>query len=698
MKIKELIVNAKEPTVYCESFVYEPSNVEEEKLGHLCMVGRIKNVSETSFYLLNLLASRIKREYYHGSHKSLSVAFEQALKQGNQLLKEIETRIDWLGNLDFLIVAGFKRKIYFTSLGRMRAFILRKKKVIDILGDLIPEKDVLFPFATILHGNLSKEDILIFSTSNIFSKEKLMKFGEKLLLIEGKKVSKLIEDEESGVALITEPTKNAESIERISHKREQEELPQKLSRFNLSKIPGKNISLSLQEKKEKISEKLKSIKENNIRQSLFNLSHSAKGSLQKIPKSAKQTWNSFLSAKKDKTSSSTLSGKKKDIPSISIENIPAPQKSNQRKFSFSLKRNPIVIIICITVLILASIGIVQNQTDTNKTSFKETMKTAQDKKTEGENALIYGDKEKALSYFDETLVLLENIENSGEKEEEMEKMKKEIEDKISEISGRKILSAISPIFELKEGVEVFEPTGILSIENNIYIFSNVSPLVYKWATLQKEGFYIDQGEKVITATVMENNPLFILDSMKAVIDEEDKLSFELPTEDTTITEASNFKNYFYLFDSENGEIIKYKLSDKEISSPKLWFKEREIGKGAISMAIDGNIYLTFPQGKVKKFSKGVFEEEITLQKTKDELAINIEELTKIFTSENNKYLYLLSSPKKRVIVSKKDGQVIREYQIPQCETPKDIWADSNDKKIHLLCGRQIFEITTEIEE
>ena len=111
MRIKELIFDVKEPTVYCESFVYEPSNVEEERLGHLFMIGRIRNVSETSFYLINLLASRIKREYYSNYHRSMEVATESALKEGNKLLKENEERINWLGNLDFLVAAVSQKRI-----------------------------------------------------------------------------------------------------------------------------------------------------------------------------------------------------------------------------------------------------------------------------------------------------------------------------------------------------------------------------------------------------------------------------------------------------------------------------------------------------------------------------------------------------------------------------------------------------------
>ena len=112
MRIKELLFDVKELTVYCESFVYEPSNVEEEKLGHLFMLGRIRNSDESSFYLINLLASRIKREYYNSLRRSANEAFELALKEANKVLKDNEDRINWLGNLDFFVASVVQNRIY----------------------------------------------------------------------------------------------------------------------------------------------------------------------------------------------------------------------------------------------------------------------------------------------------------------------------------------------------------------------------------------------------------------------------------------------------------------------------------------------------------------------------------------------------------------------------------------------------------
>ena len=673
MRIKELIFDVKEPTVYCESFVYEPSNIEEEKLGHLFMIGRIRNVSESSFYLINLLASRIKREYYSTYHRSMAMAIEAALKEGNKILKENEERINWLGNLDFLVAVASQKRIYFTLLGKMRAFILRGEEVIDIVKNLILEKDVLFPFSTILQGAIKKDDILIFSTSNIFSKEKLLKFGKNLFPIEEPKISKIIESEESGTALMVETGKEAGAIERISKEKER--------RIFLKALPKivfppkeKLIPPSIKEKTGEILRKARD-KSNQI-----------------FVSSRRKIKNLFL---KISSSFKAREHKKEEeisFPRITLEKAPLPEKP---RFDFlSLKRKKEkkrIIMSSILFLFLLSIGFGFYQYKRNKEGalLEEVIKAVENKKREGENALIYDDKEKAISYLTQALEVLNSIENPGSKKEEVDNLKKAIEEDISKTVGREILSEIQPIFEIKEGLEKFSPEGILFSEDNFYLFSPNSSLVYQWDISKKEGFFVEQREKVLGGTVLDKKPFFVLAPTSVVISEKEKiLPLNLPYEEISVTELDSFLNYFYVFDRDKGEIIKYKISQDKISSPALWFKERGAGKEAISIAIDGSIYLAFPNGTIKKFSVGTLKEEITPSETYP----TVKDITKIFTSKDNKYLYLIEPVEKRVIVLDKKGKIVSEYQSSQFEELKDIWVTPGDKSIYFLSGRKVFEI------
>ncbi|PIU42833.1 MAG: hypothetical protein COS98_00765 [Parcubacteria group bacterium CG07_land_8_20_14_0_80_35_11] len=671
MRIKELIFDVKEPTVYCESFVYEPSNVEEERLGHLFMIGRIRNVSETSFYLINLLASRIKREYYSNYHRSMEVATESALKEGNKLLKENEERINWLGNLDFLVAAVSQKRIYFTLLGKMRAFIVRGEEFIDIVKNLILEKDVLFPFSTILQGAIKKDDVLIFSTSNIFSKEKLLKFGKDLFPIEEKKISKIIESEDSGTALIVETGKEAGVIERISREKEKKGFLETLPKFSFSKREKFFPSF-----KGKIKEGLN--KPYTKLNQIYNLAR------KKI---------SAFSSKISSLSKPTQPKKEEfPFPRITVEKASLPGKPKFDFIALKKEREKRKILFggaLLLILILIGFGFYQHKKNIENAVLGEIIKTIEQKTREGENSLIYGDKEKAISYFVESLELLNSIENPGPLKGEIDNLRKDIEDNINKILERKVLSGIQPLFEIKEGLEKFSPQGILFAKDNIYLFSPDSLLVYQWNISEKKGFFTEQREKVLGGTVLNKKPFFLIAPTSVVITEKEKiLPIDFPYEEISVWELDNFLNYFYIFDKDKGEIIKYSVSQDKISSPNLWLEERGAAKGAVSIAIDGSVYLASPSGEIKKFSAGTLKEKISPPETYPK----IKGVTKIFTSKDNQYLYLIEPAEKRVIILDKKGKIIAEYQSKEFKDLKDIWVTSGDKTIYLLSENKVFKI------
>ncbi|MGB4253854.1 MAG: hypothetical protein WBJ22_01930, partial [Minisyncoccales bacterium] len=75
------------------------------------------------------------------------------------------------------------------------------------------------------------------------------------------------------------------------------------------------------------------------------------------------------------------------------------------------------------------------------------------------------------------------------------------------------------------------PQGIIMVENNIYIFSNVSNLVYKWDTkTKKEIFFPVNADGVIGAPVVNNVPIFLSNVKKIALENEKTLDLSFPYE------------------------------------------------------------------------------------------------------------------------------------------------------------------------
>jgi len=246
MEIKEFVLSSKPPKYFLQSFVYQPLNVEEEKLGWLLMIGKIKASSLEYLSFLNLLASRIKREYFSNTSFSSQKAFEFALKKGREVLKEYQEKLNISSEFDFLVLSLLPKKVHFSQIGKVNVLILRENKKVEIF-DLSKEEgfenEVLFPLLVLKTSEIQKNDLLILSTSNIFSKEK---FLGKNFPLKDADLEELAKGDEEGIALTIKLTQGAP---KFSH---QEKIL----------TPKKEIGLKLKAKSEKL---LKFFKENPLR-------------------------------------------------------------------------------------------------------------------------------------------------------------------------------------------------------------------------------------------------------------------------------------------------------------------------------------------------------------------------------------------------------------------------------------------------
>lgn len=204
MEIKEFLLSSRRPEFFLQSFVYQPLNVEEEKLGWLLMVGRIRAESLASLSFLNLLASRIKREYFSNTSFSPQKAFEFALKKGREIFKEYQEKINLASDFDFIALSLLPKKVHFSQIGKISVLILRANKKFEIFdlsqqGEF--EKEILFPLMVVKTFEIQENDLIFLGTSNIFSKEKFLKEVKEFPL-DDKKLSKLAQSDEEGIALV----------------------------------------------------------------------------------------------------------------------------------------------------------------------------------------------------------------------------------------------------------------------------------------------------------------------------------------------------------------------------------------------------------------------------------------------------------------------------------------------------------------
>lgn len=216
-KIKEILIKGKEQDaakkkIFCETFSYQPENVEEIGLGNLYIAGRIESDSSEPSHLLNLLSAIIKREYYAQPKRKPINSLREGLKRANAALADlIKTGdSDWLNKISFICIALAGNNLYFTKIGEAKILLLRDAAMTDLSKKLIPDYEktsLQKAFQSVASGKICLNDQIILTTADIFrhiSQKGLKQILERKDIVQLEKTLREAEDISSQGIIIIE--------------------------------------------------------------------------------------------------------------------------------------------------------------------------------------------------------------------------------------------------------------------------------------------------------------------------------------------------------------------------------------------------------------------------------------------------------------------------------------------------------------
>lgn len=175
MQIFELHFNPKlkEEQIF-DSFVYEPENIYERKLGSLYLIGELQNTLPQNLKFLDNLAGVIKKKYYSFLLKPAEKAFSETLKKVNGYLGEEvkKDNVNWLGNLNFAVISLKDLNLNLTKTGNLKILLIRAGQIIDIGKNLDLQEIEPYPlkiFISVVTGKLAQDDIILVLTKEVFN-------------------------------------------------------------------------------------------------------------------------------------------------------------------------------------------------------------------------------------------------------------------------------------------------------------------------------------------------------------------------------------------------------------------------------------------------------------------------------------------------------------------------------------------------
>jgi len=282
-----------------------------------------------------------------------------------------------------------------------------------------------------------------------------------------------------------------------------------------------------------------------------------------------------------------------------------------------------------------------------------------------------------------------------EKEKTLE-LKRKIEEKLKLVTKEKEIKEADVFFDL--GLLVAEADGrqLSGRGDSLVVLDKNKNRLLAIDIEKKSGEILAGGENLDEASFLTiyDNSVFVL-ANKGIfkVSKEGKESLVVERDEAwgEIKAFSSFAGNLYLLDKSD-KIWRYSQKDKGYGSGQNWFKQGvspDLEK-AVSMAIDGSIWVLTQEGKILKFTQGVLDAFGIAGLEKPFV-----EPTALYTSDETENLYVLDRKEKKIVVLAKSGEYQFQYLWEGLGKAQDIFVSEEKGKVFVLEKDKIYEIGLE---
>lgn len=629
---------------FLTSQVYNPSDPNQVNQGVLFSQIEILNPWFPTSQIGQTIINTTIREYYRGTNTSDLVNFENALKKVNQTLAQITQNgeTDWIGNLNGVIALVNGKEIHFGQTGKSQAYLFRGGKINHITEGLMQngEPHPLKTFSNITSGSLQLHDKILIANSIMFDHISLedirnvvsqyppamaaMELARILKQARIRNVNCIVAELVTPEDIATLPKEQRIDTVYLDQKIES---PAIIGRrwFGNYLVPALS--------------KAKSGLKSGIGWSSGKFRSVVKPGAEKLAGRAKDAASAGMTRLREKAenqpveTTSVTPAPVRAVPEIektnsvmvSHQNPPvAKLKFHQRlirglilfiewlKPLIGLDRNPkhkprryiafaiiLVLVLGLTIMITRS-----NNPGLSGKEAKAKLTQLQEKKSEADIKVNFNDPQPAIALYAEVLNELTELDTTKSVQAEVEKLRKETNSKLEEVAG----------------IKTIEGKQLTKIEGTKTVFNANGSLWAVTGTGQINKIQNPGGESQIIASLPANDDNLAgttevtdLQKIALVTDSPGVYLFDYASE--KIVQApgnatwaksnliSSFVSNLYFITPNENQIVKYSYENEIYKEASPFLKTGSVSN-AVSLAIDGSVYVLNSDGSVNRFDRG----------------------------------------------------------------------------------------------
>lgn len=334
---------------------------------------------------------------------------------------------------------------------------------------------------------------------------------------------------------------------------------------------------------------------------------------------------------------------------------------------------------------------------TKNAAYNNAAQAIIDKKTAAEASIIYGDDNRALTLLQEAKAGLNGLSDSGKtRKNKKAELTKGVEEALSKL--RK-LTIVTPelVVDLTQKNPKAQTTGLAQIDKTIIAYGTDDNFLYKIDAQAKTVELKDHTgfsklsdastpkENDFVAFLTGDNAIASYDKNTSILTKKD---IAYPNENVKLSSICVYNRKLYTVDANNNQIYKHVLTQTGFDKGAVWLKDATDIKDAISITVDGDMFVLKQNGELFKLTGGL-KQDFALSGVDPRL----DKPTIVWTYNNVNNIYILEPTNKRIVVTDKNGKLIAQYTANEWKTPSGMIVDEAGKKVYVLDENKVFRFT-----
>ncbi|MFH1207349.1 MAG: hypothetical protein V1668_01955 [Patescibacteria group bacterium] len=732
----------------CHVFISHQSPAEEKSLGKLLFIAEIESRDGINLDIINAIQNELKHSYFNTDDLNIETAFEKALESVNQKIADMVGDYDtnWLDRFNASAAVVKNDLIHISFVGRTNAFLFRQDKITNIIDttavEPLTEKiNPLKAFSSVISGNLSPNDVVVFCTSSLLdylSQEKLKRTVMEKAPHDAVAVLENILSEGNGqssfAAAIIKIAIAKELVDRPATALPATPLQQPAGVPNAPQASMAELLQKQENTSQVMTPSLSRYIGGIFRNILDNILYFLRVKIfRQSPRRVRMAKDFHdyrpsgqSSLEQKHIASSLIAGSGRQVRRInttlknlgqSVKHLFARQDaapdaslaSHERqtlaqrmtRLVLAMKRLPMVSKLLLIGLIIVAFFLAQgiyssaqNRQDSQQSSdYDQKIAAITNDINRAEANLSYGDEAGAKKFLAEAKILIDQLPNktkdqkatidelNGKLNSQMEKTKHIVDIASPTLVAdlAKTDSTISPRDLALAGTTLYTTDAA---KKTIYGISIGTSEVNSWPRDAADTFQylLPEGANALLYLNTANGVgEFSVQSKKFT-----ELAFTAPAE-ININGVALYEGRIYMIDIKGNQIYKSARAGNEFSKPASWIKDGTNVSDAVGLAVDGSIFVLYKNGAVSKFTTG---DKQAWSLTAIEPALDKAE--KIWTSTATDKLYILDSKGRRIVEFTKDGKFLNQYASAAFSALKNFAVDPTAKKMYVLNGTSIY--------